>query len=304
VLAVVAATLLLLPGPTPGPASVSLVRLESAEAVDFGEGVVWVLAVGSDADADEDVMSGRADAIQLVGLDVETGRAAALGVPRDFVVDVPGLGRDRINRGLQEGGPEAMAVMVEELIGIAPQYVVTSKAAQFADMVDAIGGLTVRSPVAFVDPETGLRVRRGRNEFTGDEAATFAGVREPLTGQDFARSANQQALLRAILAKVREREDEEGFLEVGAVAAFGGLNTDVPAGLDTNLTPAEIYRFAHAITQVEPTQVVTCVLDGRPFTTPEGADVLRPNALQAQRLGDALQDDAYVRPQALRAAGC
>ena len=296
VLTAIAAMLLVVPGAASRPASFSLVRLETAEAVDFGEGVVWILAVGSDAGADEEVRAGRADAIQLVGVDVDTGRAAAIGVPRDFLVDIPGHGRDRINLGLQEGGPEVMARLVEDLVGIAPQYVATSKAALFADMVDAVGGLTVRSRIAFEDPETGLEVRRGLNEFTGEEAAAFAGAREPLPRSDLDRSANQQELLRAILRKVRAREDDEGFLEAGAVAAFGGLETD--------LSPPEVYRFAHAITQVDPSKVVTCVLSGRPVTLQSGAAVLEPDTAQARQLGDELRDDARLGPRALRRAGC
>lgn len=280
--------LLLVPGPARHPATVSLVRLETASAVDLGEGVVWILAIGSDADPGEDLMSGRADAIQLVGIDVDQRRAVAIGVPRDSFLEVPGTGeRDRINSGLtEEDGAELVARMVEELTGIAPQYVVTSGPELFADMVDAIGGLTVRSGVAFIDAESGLVVRRGPNQLDGEEAAAFAGSRD-LPGDDFARSANQQALLRAILATVRAHEDQPGFLEAGAVAALEGLRTD-------NLGPTGIYRFAHAVTRVDPDRVTTCVIGGRPFTTDEGAQVIIPDRVLAQRLGRDARDDARL----------
>jgi LCP family protein required for cell wall assembly len=280
--------LLMLAGPGDEPAALSLVRLETASAVDLGDGVVWVLALGSDADPGQDLMSGNADAIQLVGLDVDARRAVAIGVPRDSYVDYPGAAaKDRINQGLTEGGPELVARLVSQLTGISPQYVVTSGPELFARMVDAIGGLTVRSRYAFVDTERGLTVRRGLNRFDGEEAAAFAGSREPLPRSDFDRAANQQALLRAILDQVRKGQDELGFLESGALAAFRGLETD-------NLGPAEVYRFAHAITEIDPARVTTCVIRGRPFRTSAGAEVIIPDEAQARRLARDARDDARI----------
>ena len=285
-LLVIVAALLALPAPTPGPASMSLVRIETASAVDFGDGVVWVLAVGSDAAPGQDVDAGRADAIQLVGVDVDEQRAFALGIPRDFYLDVPGEGMARINTGLQTGGADLMARLVRDLTGITPQYVVTSKPSRFADMVDEVGGLTVVSRLAFTDEERGLTVRKGPNDFTGTEAADFAGSREPLPRSDLDRSANHQALLRAVLDKVRERADEEGFLEVGAAAAL--------AGLDTNLSPSEIFRFANAVTEIDPRRVQACVLEGRPQKTADGALVLIPDVPRIKRLAEQVRDDAHL----------
>ena len=73
-------------------------------------------------------------------------------------------------------------------------------------------------------------------------------------GDDFGRMANQQHLLEAILDKLRAQEDTEGFIEGGALAALEHL--------DTGLSPSELYRFAQAISQVDPAQTTTCVLTG------------------------------------------
>ena len=54
------------------PTSISLDEVESA-GVDFGDDVVWVLALGSDADGT------TADAIELVGLDLESGARRVSG---------------------------------------------------------------------------------------------------------------------------------------------------------------------------------------------------------------------------------
>ena len=49
----------------------------------------------------------RGDALQLIGMNVKTGAASAIGVPRDSWVDIPGYGSNKINAALYFGGPQA-----------------------------------------------------------------------------------------------------------------------------------------------------------------------------------------------------
>ena len=103
------------------------------------------------------------------------------------------------------------------------------------------------------DPEYDLDVTPGVNPMNGLQAVGFARIRD-VPGDDFGRMANQQHLLEAILDKLRAQEDTEGFIEKGALAALEHL--------DTGLSPSELYRFAQAISQVDPAQTTTCVLTG------------------------------------------
>ena len=49
----------------------------------------------------------------------------------------------------------------------------------FAALVDEIGGVTVRSDIAFEDPESGLEVVVGRNPMDGAEAVVLCQVPRP-----------------------------------------------------------------------------------------------------------------------------
>lgn len=279
----VGAALLLAPAPTAAPVAVSLVRPDTAKAVDFEDGVVWVLALGSDAQG-PDPLDGNADAIELIALDLETGAGTALGIPRDTWVDVDGYKPAKINSALLVGGPDLMATEVEQLTGIPADYVLTVGSAGFAALVDEIGGVTVRSDIAFEDPESGLEVVVGRNPMDGAEAVSYARFRV-LEGDDFTRAANHQRLLEAILSELRLHEDDEGFMEGGALAAVQHL--------ETTLSPVELYRFAQAVTQVEPQQVDTCVLTGP--TGFEGAvSVVYLDPAMAQRVAADAADDAVL----------
>ena len=204
----VGAALLLAPAPTAAPVAVSLVRPDTSKAVDFEDGLVWVLALGSDAQG-PDPLDGNADAIELIALDLETGAGVALGIPRDTLVDVDGYQPAKINSALLVGSPGLMATEVEQLTGIAADYVLTTGVAGFEALVDEIGGVTVRSDIAFEDPESGLEVVVGRNPMDGAEAVSYARFRV-LEGDDFTRASNHQRLLEAILAELRGRRMTRG----------------------------------------------------------------------------------------------
>ena len=97
------------------PTTISLTTIGTAKAVDAGDGVVWVLALGSEAAAGDDVMAGLTDAIQLVGVNLDTGRALAIGLPRDLYVEMSD-GSARLNTALRDEGTDGVAREVEELL--------------------------------------------------------------------------------------------------------------------------------------------------------------------------------------------
>ena len=278
--------LLLVPDAQQQVATIGLVRVQHAKAVDFSNGVIWILAIGADARADNPVLRSRADAIQLVGIDAATGSAAAIGIPRDSWVDLPGHGFEKINAGLQLGGPELMAKAVEELTGISPDYVLATAFVGFRRMVTLIGGVEVQAPMAFDDPGHQLQVVRGRNEFDSREALAFARSRKEFATGDFERSANQQLLMLGILRKLRQNEDTVGFLERGAWSVMQGMETD--------LLPTELYRLAQLITMVRPQQVTHCVVPGTIDTSPAGASIVHPDTTAALRMGADARDDAQL----------
>lgn len=66
-------TLLLVPDSGVSPTDATLVKVQRAQAVDLSPDVIWILALGSDARPGQNVLRSRADAIQLVGINTDTG---------------------------------------------------------------------------------------------------------------------------------------------------------------------------------------------------------------------------------------
>ncbi len=280
-------TVLLVPDASVRTPDAALVRLERVRGVDTPRPghIVWVLMLGSDARPGENPLRTRADAIQLVGVNLRTGAGTVIGIPRDSWVPIPGAGSNRINAALYYGGPEAMGQAVADLVGIRPDYVFTSPFLGLIRMVDMIGGITVRSRLAFTDDNMEGSVRQGRNRLDGDQALFFSRARHYLPRGDFDRSANQQETLRGILREVRAHSGDPGFMERALLSVLRNLFTGLP--------PKDVYRLAQAATAVDPAKLKGCVLNGS-FGTVGGASIIFPDTAQARRLGDDARMDATL----------
>lgn len=287
VLAVVLAVAgVVVPNSTVAATEAELVKFRHAEGVDLDPDLVWILAVGSDARPGENMLRVRGDALQLVGIDTRTGAATSIGIPRDAYVSIPGYGSNRINAALTYGGPQVLGETVGNLVGIDPDYVFVTRFPFFEDMVNDIGGIEVRNPRPFYDPNLKPEgFKSGRIRLDGYNAMAFARIRKSLPGGDFDRSANQQIVLRGIQARIAERADQPGFIESGVMTVLEHLHTDVG--------PGELFRIAHAVARVDPRKITGCVVTGG-FGNVGGASVVIPNVGQARSYGDQARHDATI----------
>ena len=279
---------IVIPDSTPAPTEFTLVKIAQAEGVDHDPDVIWILAVGSDARPRENPLRTRGDALQLIGMDTRTGAATAIGIPRDSWVQIPGHGSNRVNAALFFGGPKALGRTVGNLIGIQPDYVLVATFSGLANMVSRIGGITVNNPRAFSDVHLHPKgFKKGKVRLNGMKAVEFGRIRKSLPGGDFDRSANQQRVLRGIHGRIAARADEGGFIEGGVLSTLKNLSTK-------GVGPAELYRLAQVVAQVDPRKITNCVLPGS-IGNVGGASVVLPNKAVAKRYGNDARKDATLK---------
>lgn len=285
-LALLGAVVLAVPEASVHPTTISLTTIGTAKAVDPGDEVLWVLALGSEAAPGTDVQQGRTDAIQLIGVHWAGRRAVAIGLPRDLYVDLP-QGRGRISQALQQEGPEGAAQEVVDLLGITPDLVLVAGFDGFLSTMGALGDVTVESPLAFTTDDGGVAVREGRNTFDPQQALSYASTRDTLPlSSDYERVANHQRLLLGLLERLRSAEDDEGFMEATTLAALAGLETD--------LSPTAAYRIVQALTTIDPRRTTACIIRGEPRVE-FGAEVLIPDQAQAGSVGADAADDVRLQ---------
>lgn len=277
-----------IPDSTRAPQELTLVKVQKAEGVDVEPHMIWILAVGSDARPHQNPTRTRGDALQLIGMNTKTGAATSIGIPRDSWVSIPGHGHNKINAALFFGGPQALGHAVGNLVGVQPDYVMVTTFSGLARMVHSIGGITVNNPRAFADSSLKPKgFRKGRIRLNNMDAVVFGRIRHALPRGDFDRSANQQRVIRGIQRKVAANADKPGFIEKGLMTVMRNIYTK-------GVSPAELYRIAQAVAQVDPAKVTGCVLPGG-IGNIGGASVVIPNRAVARRYGNDARKDAVIR---------
>ena len=171
---------------------------------------------------------GRADTMIIASINNEDGRVKLASVQRDTIVDIPGIGRQRLNSSHQYGGPELTMKMINEYFGMNIESYVTVNFLSFPVIVERLGGITMDITEAewkslrkgvgnsifhdiVAEKETGRPMPDLDNAFepegygvvrlTGRQTLAYARIRS--IDSDFARSLRQRKVLMAILLEVK-----------------------------------------------------------------------------------------------------
>lgn len=191
------------------------------------------------------------DTVMVVSVDPVNDTAVMLSIPRDTLVEIPGVGSDKVNAayayGGEEDGPDYARRAVEDLLGITIHSYALVDFDAFRDTVDALGGvlLDVRRPLhdeAFPTEDFGLqRVRfaAGPQLLDGERALQYARSRH--SANDFDRARRQQQ----VLAAVRERVAQAGLFRLPPIIERVG-----PA-IRTNFDPGGILPLARTAIGIE-----------------------------------------------------
>lgn len=210
------------------------------------------------------------DSLMVISMVPGNAATTLISVPRDLWVQVPpGSGQyakinvayqDGINNGFggqppgrEAGGAEA-ARKVSDVLGMDVPYWLTIDFHGFRELVDALGGVDITVPTAFTaryprndDPaiDAGwktIHFNTGTQHMNGEQAIEYARARyvlDPLSeGTDFARSARQQILIRAILSRARQPSAWPGIT---------GATDALQRSLYTNLSFADLALFSQKL---------------------------------------------------------
>jgi LCP family protein required for cell wall assembly len=226
----------------------------------------------------------RTDTIMLWRIGGGTSRR--LSIPRDTLVNIPGVGQSKINAAWAYGGPALALKTIKQFTGLEINHLIVVDLANFPKFVDDIGGVTVKTGRICSNISGGaanggftLNLRPGEHHLNGIQALTLARTRENAcnaASNDLTREGYQQQILNGIKSQLFSFH---AFLHLPWAA------WDAPPVLQTDMGPVQLMElFAAAeIGGSAPVQLLkeTGAVVG-------GADVLLPNAgnlhRQVQRL--------------------
>lgn len=178
----------------------------------------------------------RSDTLILARIDPQGQWASMLSIPRDSIVQIPHLGRSKINAAYAHGyahaqeiygtgtepdaaGAALAAETVEGFLQVQIDYTAQVDFQGFEQLVDAVGGVLVDVERPLFDAEyptddygvERIHIPAGLQTLSGRQALIYARSRH--SSNDFDRSRRQQQVLRALLEQVRAR----GLLENAAL---------------------------------------------------------------------------------------
>jgi len=194
--------------------------------VPFGTGRAVLL--GSDARAEE---VSRADTIMLA-----KANGGLLAVPRDTLVEIPGLGEDKVNAAFANGGSELTVETLENLMGLPVENYVVLDFGGTREIVDALDGITVNveEPIETEQDGEFFSIPAGPQELTGAQALAYVRYRGGPTA-DIGRIGRQQRFLRALAGEAASPENLPRLPEMARA---------VWRNVETNMNPFEAVRFA------------------------------------------------------------
>jgi LCP family protein required for cell wall assembly len=101
----------------------------------------------------------NSDVIMILHADPTHHRLALLSIPRDlFIPNARSTGANKVDAGLYQGISQLVAA-IEEDFGIPIQHAVSLNFDQFANVVDALGGINMSFPMSVFDAYSGLNVQ-------------------------------------------------------------------------------------------------------------------------------------------------
>lgn len=143
----------------------------------------------------------RSDVNILAVIHPETKQVLLINTPRDYFVPNPS-GNGVLDK-LTHCGIYGIDCSVNALAGLYDTEIDSYAQINFTGfktLIDAIGGITVYSDLAFTSDKYSFVV--GLNEMDGEKALVFARTRKGLPGGDSARGKNQMKVISAVIDKL------------------------------------------------------------------------------------------------------
>ncbi|GGT18758.1 LCP family protein [Streptomyces purpureus] len=269
-----------------------------------------LLVLGSDSRAGESgdlgggkgsVSGARSDTALVVHIPEGRTRATAVSIPRDTLVTRPACterdggsmpAKDRVmfNSVYAQAGPACVVKTVEKMSGVRIDHYLEIDFAGFKELVDAIGGVTIKIDEPIKGGAGGLNLEAGTQKLDGTQSLQYVRTRHGVgDGSDLGRIGLQQKFLMALLTEVKKQD------LLGSPAKSYKIANSATKALTTDSSLASLSAlsdFGRSMNGVDPQNMETIML-------PVAYDKKDPNRVvaaepQATQLWKAIRNDERI----------
>ncbi|MBS4195643.1 polyisoprenyl-teichoic acid--peptidoglycan teichoic acid transferase TagU [Lederbergia citri] len=143
---------------------------------------------------------GRSDTMIVITVNPKSQSMEMLSIPRDTRVEIVGNGTvEKINHAYARGGVEMSMNTVEKFLDIPIDYYVKMNMEGFQEIVDAVGGVTVKNDLDFT--QDGHHFAVGELNLDGKEALSYSRMRKNDARGDFGRQMRQRQVIQGVINK-------------------------------------------------------------------------------------------------------
>ncbi len=139
----------------------------------------------------------RTDTIMVLHVPF-VGEPTLVSIPRDSWVPIEGHGSDKINAAYAFGGPALLINTVERTTGLRIDNYVEIGMDGVAEVVDALGGITLCPKANYNDERSGLKIKKGCQEVNGKTALAYVRMRYSDPTGDIGRAERQREYIAAV----------------------------------------------------------------------------------------------------------
>ena len=259
-----------------------------------------ILLIGSDPAAAEAASSTkigwrddlvRSDLVMLLHITRNNRALYVISIPRDSIVDIPGLGAGKLSDAATAGGPRLVARTVEELTGSRLDRFAVLDLNAFREIVDVLDGVVVDVP------REACGLPPGPRRFDGQAALDYIKLQSCMPRKDLDRVERQQSLVRALM---------HGALDGGVVTHPFAVNrmlrgTASHLALEDGFSYPEMFGLLWSMRRLRTTNTtfLTVPVAEKSLATKDGTDYVVLDKPRDDELWTALREDRLIEYLAL-----
>lgn len=232
----------------------------NAEEMTKMEGETDILLIGVD-NREPSRFTGLSDVIMFLRIDTQKSTLKLVSVMRDTLVPIEGHQYNKINAAYNLGGIELAKKTIKSYLGLTPDYYAVINFYGMEDLIDALGGVSIRLSGAEVENMNGsiaelndidpagsapLVEGSGERHLSGRQAVAYMRIRK--VGTDSQRIERQQKVVAQLFSQTKK-------LGVGQLP---GLITALSGCVRTDVKPADkMLQLATTIMTLDNAEIQT-----------------------------------------------
>jgi LCP family protein required for cell wall assembly len=225
----------------------------------------------------------RSDLVMLLHLSADHRALYVISIPRDSILDVPGIGPGTISDAATAGGAPLVARTVEEVTGVRLDRLAVIDLNAFREIVDILDGVVVQVP-----RET-CGLPAGSHRFDGQAALDYIALQPCMERKDLDRVQRQQSLVRALM---------HGAFDGGVVTHPFALNRMLRStvghlALEKDFSYPSMFATMWSMRHLRSSNTIffTVPVAKRPLASQDGTDYVILDKPADDELWDALRAD-------------